>query len=97
MLPGLGDPVERVSLDVERDPSRDEVLEQLEIGAVALFFGHREVRVALDEQLLAAHVGRAQGSFGPCRLPDVHDPRTGRSVRERTRRSALPRAGRCRP
>jgi hypothetical protein len=44
-LPCLADTVERITLDIEDDPARGEVIEQLEVRAAALAVGQREVRM----------------------------------------------------
>ena len=55
--PRFLDVIEVVRLDVQHDAAVNQVVEELEVGTVPLFSRQSEVRVPLDRQLLAAHVG----------------------------------------
>src|SRR5436190_20940849 len=90
MLPGLGDPVEWITLEAELEAAGEHVVEHLEVCAVSLFLVHREVRVADDRELLGAYVGRAERRVWPRRLADVHDARVRRGMVQRIRQRLAP-------
>src|SRR5438552_1070967 len=77
-LPGVVDAVEREALDVDGDAAGLDLLEQVERCPAAVPRRHREVRVADDPQLLAAHDGGRERRVAAGGLADVDGPCAGR-------------------